>query len=241
MENAAASILKRAVEMDNKKQYTMALVLYQEGVQILINSIKETKDESKQKHFAARAKEYLERAEKVKELIRQRKEAGDYRELIKIENNAIGYGYTTVFGRFLDASVTSIHIEDPYIRLFHQCQNLVRFCELAVQKCQSLSKVSLITSRDTDDKAGQLSRLGELQKSFQTRLVTFNFSFSETLHDRQIKLSNGWIIKIGRGLDYFKAPEGKFILGSIDLELRPCHETTVDIFHENQLIKNNEK
>jgi len=48
-------------------------------------------------------------------------------------------------------------------------------------------------------------------------------------------LSNGWVIKIGRGLDYFKAPEGKFVLGSCDLELRPCLETTVDIFHKNQL------
>lgn len=40
MESAAASILKRAVEMDNGEQYTMALVLYQEGVQILLDSMK---------------------------------------------------------------------------------------------------------------------------------------------------------------------------------------------------------
>lgn len=43
------------------------------------------------------------------------------------------------------------------------------------------------------------------------------------------------MIKIGRGLDYFKAPDGKFVLGACDLELRPCLETTVDIFHKNQL------
>lgn len=40
MESAAASILKRAVEMDKTEQYTMALVLYQEGVQILLDSRK---------------------------------------------------------------------------------------------------------------------------------------------------------------------------------------------------------
>lgn len=39
MESAAA-ILKRAVEMDTKEQYTMALVLYQEGVRILIDAVK---------------------------------------------------------------------------------------------------------------------------------------------------------------------------------------------------------
>lgn len=34
-------MLKRAVEMDQKKQYTMALVLYEEGVQMLLNIVKE--------------------------------------------------------------------------------------------------------------------------------------------------------------------------------------------------------
>lgn len=49
------------------------------------------------------------------------------------------------------------------------------------------------------------------------------------------RLSNGWIIKIGRGLDYFKAPNGKFVLGACDLELRPCLETIIDIFHKQHL------
>lgn len=40
MESAAVSVLKRAVEMDMKEQFTMALVLYQEGVQILLDTVK---------------------------------------------------------------------------------------------------------------------------------------------------------------------------------------------------------
>ena len=46
------------------------------------------------------------------------------------------------------------------------------------------------------------------------------------------RINNGWIIKIGRGLSYFKAPAGKFCLGYHDLDLRPCQETTVDIIHK---------
>jgi len=42
MESAAISVLKRAVEMDKKEKYTMALVLYQEGVQILLDTVKGT-------------------------------------------------------------------------------------------------------------------------------------------------------------------------------------------------------
>ena len=40
MESVAASILQRAVDMDQKEQYTMAFVLYQEGLQVLVNAIK---------------------------------------------------------------------------------------------------------------------------------------------------------------------------------------------------------
>ncbi|XP_072762368.1 MIT domain-containing protein 1-like [Anoplolepis gracilipes] len=234
MESAAVSVLKRAVEMDKKEQFTMALVLYQEGVQILLDTVKETKETYKVEYLTTKAKEYLDRAETVKKLITARKSAGIYRELTKIENGSTGHGYASVFGRFLDGSVTYINIEDPYIRAFHQCQNLVRLCELAVQKCCALSRISLLTTYESEE-SSQITRLAELKESLASRKISFDFSFSETLHDRQISLSNGWVIKIGRGLDYFRAPEGKFVLGSCDLELRPCLETTIDIFHKNQL------
>lgn len=39
MERGADSILKRAVDMDKKQQYTLASVLYQEGLQILVDSL----------------------------------------------------------------------------------------------------------------------------------------------------------------------------------------------------------
>lgn len=40
MESIGASIIQRAIEKDKQEQYTMALVLYQEGLQVLIESIK---------------------------------------------------------------------------------------------------------------------------------------------------------------------------------------------------------
>lgn len=237
MESAAASILKRAVELDTEKQYTRSLALYQEGVQILLDTIKETNDAVKQKHFSQMASKYLDRAENVKKLVAIKKAQGTYRELLHIKDGMINYGYNNLFGRFMDAQITNIHIEDPYIRAFHQCQNLVRLCELAVQKCQFLSKISLVTTKDPEDFKNQSARLEELSQSLQSHQISFEITYSETLHDRQIVLNNGWIIKIGRGLDYFKPPTGKFILGYCDLELRPCQETTVDIFHKSQLMQ----
>jgi len=234
MEFAAVSVLTRAVQMDTKEQYTMALLLYQEGAQMLFDALAETREHHKAEHFTSKAKKYLDRVKELKKLITTRKSVGTYRELIKIEHGSTGHGYASVFGRFLDGTVTYIDIEDPYIRTAHQCQNLVRLCELAVQKCCILSRISLLTTYDAKD-SNQISRLAELKESLASRNISFDFSFSETLHDRQITLSNGWVIKIGRGLDYFKPSEGKFVLGSCDLESRPCLETTVDIFYENQL------
>ncbi|XP_034944624.1 MIT domain-containing protein 1-like [Chelonus insularis] len=235
MESTAIPILKRAVEMDTKEQYTLALILYQEGLQILLNSIKDVQDKSKQEYLRIKAKEYMERAEKIKKLIDEGKASGKYREHTKIEAGSIKHGYDSTFGRFLDNSITYILVEDPYIRAYHQIMNFVRFCELAVTKCHLLKKITLTTTQDSENPRNQMTRLEELKRSLRDQSITLEINFSETLHDRQISLSSGWIIKIGRGLDYFKAPEGKFVLGSCDLELRPCLETTVDIFHKSHL------
>jgi ATP-dependent Lon protease len=64
--------------------------------------------------------------------------------------------------------------------------------------------------------------------------VEFRFEFSNTLHDREIKLSNGWGIKMGRGLDYFQSlSENYFQVGANDLDLLPCLETSFDYYNSN--------
>lgn len=77
----------------------------------------------------------------MKALVEKGKAAGTYRELTKIESGSIGHGYNTVFGRFLDTKVTYIHIEDPYIRAFHQVLPTVYFTEREREKLVSLSLI----------------------------------------------------------------------------------------------------
>jgi len=43
-----------------------------------------------------------------------------YHEQIRIEEGSSGHSYEAIFGRFLDASVTEVHVEDSYIRSTHQ-------------------------------------------------------------------------------------------------------------------------
>lgn len=83
----------------------------------------ETKDACKKKYFRDKAEEYMNRAESIKKLISEKKALGQYREQMKIEAGSIGYGYGSLFGRFLDDKVTHIHVEDPYIRAYHQVIN----------------------------------------------------------------------------------------------------------------------
>ncbi|KAI8441034.1 hypothetical protein MSG28_009306 [Choristoneura fumiferana] len=235
IESAAIKILTRGVELDTKKRYTEALVCYQEGLQILVDKMKEEADDSVKLYLRKKVEEYMKRAETIKKLVLQQKEAGKFHEQVHIENNSTGHSYKSLFGRFLDDDVQFVVVEDPYIRSFHQCQNFLRLCELLVKTCSNLSNIQLVTSRDSKSEGDQRNWLHSLNEDLQRYRVKLAVEYSETLHDRQITLSSGWIIKIGRGLDFFKAPENKFCLGVYDMDLRQCHETTVDIVHSKNV------
>lgn len=49
------------------------------------------------------------------------------------------------------------------------------------------------------------------------------------------RFDTGWVVKIGRGLDIYKAAESKFSIGFCDFDLRPCHQTTIDIFNRKYM------
>lgn len=60
--------------------------------------------------------------------------------------------------------------------------------------------------------------------------VELQMTLNPNLHDREIRLYNGWVIKIGRGLHFHQKPESWFEIGVSDLGLRKCLETKVDVF-----------
>ncbi|XP_028721548.1 MIT domain-containing protein 1 isoform X3 [Peromyscus leucopus] len=206
---AAVAVLKRAVELDAESRYQQALVCYQEGIDMLLQVMKGTKDSSKKSVLRTRISNYMDRAENIKKYLDQEKEDGKYHKQIKIEENAIGFSYESLFKEYLHETVTEVWIEDPYIRQTHQ----------------GLGNVQ------------QSSGLEEIKQSLGSHGVLLEVNYSSSIHDREIRFNNGWMFKIGRGLDYFKKPQGRFSLGYCDLDLRPCHETTVDIFHNKHTKK----
>ena len=121
-------MLKRAVELDMSKRYTEALVCYKEGLQLFLGVVQAITDKDKKAKYRLKASEYLDRSEKVQEIVSKEKENGKYHEHIKIEVNSTGNFYNSLFGRFLDEAVTTVWVKDPYIRAHHQIVNFLKFC-----------------------------------------------------------------------------------------------------------------
>lgn len=140
-----------------------------------------------------------------------------------------GHSYETIMGPYLRGA-KEVTIEDPYVRMPHQIQNFVRFCETCL-KSGSVRTINLVSSYDDRTQLADISeKLEDLKQSLVEADVVLNVSLNPNLHDREILLDNGWHIKIGRGLDFYQKPGSWFEVGANDLTLRKCLETKVDIF-----------
>jgi ATP-dependent Lon protease len=78
------------------------------------------------------------------------------------------------------------------------------------------------------------AKLDELKQSLLEMDIELDIKLNPNMHDREIRIDNGWIIKIGRGLDFYQKPTSWFEVGANDLSFRKCLETKVDIFKEKK-------
>jgi len=146
-----------------------------------------------------------------------------------IHYGATGYSYDSIIGPYLQNAKT-VEIEEPYIRMTHQIQNFVRFCEAAI-KSGTVKRIELTTGYDNDTPLAEIQeKLDDLQQSLLEMDVVLDVKLNPNLHDREIRIDNGWVVKIGRGLDFYQKPGSRFEVGSSDLSLRKCLETKVDIY-----------
>jgi ATP-dependent Lon protease len=140
-----------------------------------------------------------------------------------------GYSYESILSPYI-CNAKTVVIEDPYIRQPHQISNFVRFCETLV-KAGTIRRITLITSHDDKTQLAEMAeKLEELKQSLLEIDIELEVRLNPNIHDREIRFDNGWIIKIGRGLDFYQKPSSWFEVGAHDLNLRKCLETKVDIF-----------
>uniref|UniRef100_A0A5K3FL38 MIT domain-containing protein n=1 Tax=Mesocestoides corti TaxID=53468 RepID=A0A5K3FL38_MESCO len=233
---SASDILVRANQLEIESKLTQSLVCYEEGIGILLKRLKSSSDPTLKLKLKDRINVYITRAEEIKNLIQQKKRDGRYHEHIVINENDTGYGYRKLFSRFLDdGTVTSVCIDDPFIRNSFQIEKFSHFCEVLVASASPVQQILLRTGVYTEKPQEQLAKFNILKQDLELNKVAFTWTFSPSLHDRQIVFNNGWVVKIGRGLDYIKKSPHKFVgLGVHDFDFRPCLETTVDIYFEGQ-------
>ena len=153
-----------------------------------------------------------------------------------IHYGATGYSYESILSPYL-IGAKAIEIEDPYIRANHQVQNFIRFCE-AVIKTPTIQKISLCTGYDDQTDLKELSdRLNDVKQSLLELDIELDIKINEHLHDREIRIDNGWTIKIGRGLDLYQKPDSWYSVGVYDQSLKKCLETKIDIFKRDAALE----
>jgi ATP-dependent Lon protease len=85
-----------------------------------------------------------------------------------------------------------------------------------------------LTAADSNEDEVLISaKLEELKSSLLQDRIDFSYSFDRSLHDRWIETDTGWRLILGRGLDMFQKPAGKFSLGFMDQTKRLCKATTI--------------
>jgi ATP-dependent Lon protease len=145
-----------------------------------------------------------------------------------------GISYVKLFSPYL-VGAGSIKLVDPYIRYDYQIHNFLNFCECLVPT-QGKLELALITGSDSGEQERIISaKFDELKGSLEQDHIYFNYSFQRDLHDRWIETDTGWRIVLGRGLDIFQKPEGKFTLGFVDQTKRRCKATTITYLRKGSI------
>ncbi|XP_075161914.1 MIT domain-containing protein 1 isoform X1 [Haematobia irritans] len=231
----AKDILIKAVQCDKAGRILEAQQLYQDGIQILMDVVADETDAAKKKAYYERIKEYIDRAEQIKIRVQKLAETGEIEANIPIDDNSTGHSYKSLFGKYLNDKVKEILIDEPYLNERYQYQNFVAFVELAVKQCIQLTYIRLITKPHPNDTQAQAAIFKQIKDDLLRRNITLDIKFEQTLHDRKIILSNGYIIKIGRGLHIFKPINPLYSLGLCDYDFRKCLQTDVDIWRTKNL------
>ena len=89
-------------------------------------------DPNKKLHFQKKIDEYMTRAEEIKKKISEQCVRGEIVDKIHIIANGTGFGYETIFGKYLNDSVKEVSLEEPYLREYYQVTSYN--CEFSIWK-----------------------------------------------------------------------------------------------------------
>ena len=97
--------------------------------------------------------------------------------------------------------------------------------------------VTLLTKADKEYFSDQEIRLARIKDSAALIGINFEYSFdgTDTIHDRNIVLNNGWKIILGRGLDIFQVFDMDMLsFASRVQEIRKCKAFEITYLMQGQ-------
>lgn len=146
---------------------------------------------------------------------------------VVIVQDDTGYSYENLFGDYLKGA-RKIILVDPYIRLYYQFRNLVRFMDVLHPPVLGSLDFHLVTGADSLEHEVELSeRFDMLQGQLFPKRIRFTYTFDKHAHDRWIETDTAWRIILGRGLDFFQKPTDRYAPDWNDYTLRKCKATTI--------------
>lgn len=139
-----------------------------------------------------------------------------------LKENEKNVSYKSLFADHLRGA-NKIIIQDPYIRYPHQIKNFLEFCLMLGQNKVPEHEINLeiVTWNSAEFNSQSKEYFDEVVDSVSDLGINLSYRFEEH-HDRYIEADNGWKIVLGRGLDIFQKPEGRFSIGDIDQTKRKC-------------------
>ena len=139
-----------------------------------------------------------------------------------LKDNQTGVSYKRLFAGYL-LGATKISIQDPYIRLPYQMNNLLEFCVMLsnIKGIHEELNLQVVTWNNEEFMLDSVQLFEELKTSVLDLGINLTVLF-EDHHDRFIESDNGWKITLGRGLDIFEKIEGRFNVASLDQTKRKC-------------------
>ena len=105
--------------------------------------------------------------------------------------------------------------------------------------CNGTTKeLKLITGTlDKQDLLQSDERLENIRFHLQKYGIQMHWQRDSSLHSREIRTSDGWIILSDRGLDIYKKPENRNEFGHFDLALRRCKQTQIHVRRQLETLQ----
>lgn len=96
------------------------------------------------------------------------------------------------------------------------------------QKEEEEIEIEVITWNEPDEMLNlTIANFEEIADSIFDSGIKLSWEFNKNLHDRYIQSDNGWKIVLGRGLDIFLKPEGRFNIAGLWQKKRKCRANEI--------------